>query len=84
MILFPTYIANLIFPTVEFCVTKLLTLLASDGIQDNLQHSYPIVTSPDVFWQGLALECQYKCPCWFPMSIPEYRYPVQVYDTFIF
>ena len=36
MIFFPTFIANFIFPTVEFSVTKLLTLIASDGIWDKL------------------------------------------------
>ena len=84
MIFFPTFIANFIFPTVVFSVTKLLTFIASDGIRDKLQHSHPVVTHPDIFWQGLALECQYKCPCWFSLSIPEYRYPVHLYDTFLF
>ena len=59
MIFFPTFIANFIFPTLEFSVTKLLTLIASDGIWDELRHSRPVVTHPDVFWQGLALECPY-------------------------
>ena len=72
MIFFPTFIANFIFPAVEFSVTKLLTLIESDGIRDKFENSHPIVANPDVFWLGLALEGQYRYPCCFLLSIPEY------------
>ena len=84
MIFLSTFCANFILSAIEFSVTELLTLIPSDGIWYELRHSHLVVTHPDVFWQGLALECQYKCPCWFPLSISKYQYPVQLYDTFMF
>ena len=62
MIFFPIFIANFIFSAVEFSVTKRLTLMASDGIWDELGNCHSVVNHPYVFWQGLALEGQYKCP----------------------
>ena len=85
MIFLPTFIANFLFSAVEFSVTKLLTLIASDWIRDKLGNSHPVVTHPDVFWQGLmGFGRSILMSLLVSYVLPEDRYPVQLYDTFIF